>query len=118
MRNPVPSPIGDRGGQVRYLERGDTDFSLTDGDGDDGGEFPAVLAVALVVHLRRRQGASKFSREVASQLVAEAEALDIFIPLVERFSDVAVLLVLENIAEGITEVGIAGHHDGLFEGER
>ena len=118
MGDLVPSPVRDRGRQVGYLERSDSDLSLPDGDGDDRGELPATLAVPLVVELGRGYRPSQLCREVASQLVSEAETLDIGVPLVHGVVDALVLLVFEYRLQDVAEITVAGHHDRFFQFQR
>ena len=100
------------------MERGRTDLALTDGKGNHGRSLPSALAVYFVIVFRIRYEAAELRREVAAQLLAESEALDILIPLVHGLVDGAVLAVFQQITQDVAIVCIARHHYGLLEIDR
>ena len=108
MGDVVIAAVGHRSGQVGDLERRGADLTLPDGQGDDGLETPAALAVDLVVEGRGRDVAAQLGREVAAELAAEAETEHILAPDVEGFRNGPVLLVVQDVAEDVAEIAVAG----------
>ena len=117
MRDDVPAPVGHDGGQVGNLERRHPHFTLSDGDGFDGGEFPSAQPgrITLVIEFGRRQGAPQFGGEIAAQGVSEAKTLHILVPFVQGRANRGIFPVLQHVPQRKGKIGIARHHDGLFQ---
>ncbi len=117
MGHAVIAAIGDGGAEVGYLQGGEVDLALSDGDGDDGEAVPRPFIV-LVVVVAVGDEASLLAWQVDAGLVAEAHGDHVVTPAVHGIDGLAVFLaVAYHIVEAPAEVAVARGGDGGHEGE-
>ena len=112
----VIAAVGHDGRQVGHLKRRAAQLALTDREREHRERVPGT-AVAAVVERTVGHVAVALAEEVRVEFAAEAEALDIAFPHVVPLLHVAVLRVVQNIAEHVAEVGVARGRYGIAQVE-
>ena len=111
-----PTFVGNGGRHVGQLQWGEQEFALTNGEGDHTERGPigthALVVVGTVGHK-----ATVLVGNVHTQFIAQTEADQMILPVVETLFDGGELFAIEQSSEGIAIVGIAGVLNGLAEVE-
>ena len=117
VRDVVVSSVCDDAGEVGELEGGAPEGILPDREREHREGIPRAAVLAVVVGAVWDVSVS-LVEEVGAEFAAESEALDILFPDVETLLDVFVFRVVEDVAEDVAEVGVAGgcHGKAQIEG--
>ena len=110
MGSDEPATVGNSSSQIGYLQGSGQDFTLPDGNADDGQPIPRAT-IGLVIKLGIGNKSPLFTRQICAQPIAEPLRHHVVLPYGDGILGGAIFLITKHMIESPTEIGITTKRD-------